>query len=213
MIIGICGTHGTGKSTIMQAAKDAGYYVSEEQLSRTAQKMLGWNRLSIAQESVDNMWALQDAVLQAMYDRDQRIIKSGKLTVVERTPADAWAYTAWWCSKHGLDVRGRFIQDKRAEVYKGMCRDLAREYAKFVIVPPAPQIPFEEDPNRADIQSRSFVENEINQFIWDGNLPCYVITTAAKQSRAAEIECVYTLTQAEIIAKAKLKGIRDAEKD
>lgn len=206
MILGICGTHGTGKSTILNAAKDAGCKVDFSQLSRTAQKQLGWENLSKAQESVDNMWALQDAILQAMYDRDQRILKSGELTIVERTPADAWAYTALWCSKLGIDVLGRFIQDKKANVYRGMCRDLAREYTKFVVVPPAAEISFEHDPNRADEQSRSFVEKVINEFLWTGMLPTYTMSMSSRTGRAAEIQCLYKIMKEQI---ESLKAVGD----
>lgn len=207
MILGICGTHGTGKSTIMNAAKEAGCKVDFSQLSRTAQKQLGWDSLSKAQESIDNMWALQDAVLQAMYDRDQRILKSGELTIVERTPADAWAYTALWCSRLGIDVLDRFIQDKKAEIYLRMCRDLASTYTKFVVVPPIAEIPFERDPNRADENSRSFVEKVINEFLWTGMFPLYTVSMSSRDGRAAEIQCLYTITSAQInSAKNTVKG-------
>ncbi len=210
MILGICGTHGTGKSTILNAAKDAGCKVDFSQLSRTAQKQLGWDSLSKAQESVDNMWALQDAILCAMYDRDQKIIKSGELTIVERTPADAWAYTALWCSRLGIDVLDRFIQDKKADVYRRMCRDLAREYARFVVVPPITEIPFEADPNRADESSRTFVEKRINEFLWDGLFPQYTITTNSRNGRAAEIQGIFYITKAHAESSKILPGDKNA---
>lgn len=205
MIIGICGTHGTGKSTVLQAAKKAGFNVDETQLSRTAQKVLGWDRLSRAEESIDSMWALQDAVLQLMYVRDKAILEKGVLTVVERTPADVWAYTALWCSKHGIDVHSRFIQDKRAAVYRGMCRDQASRYAKFVVVPPCDEIAFQVDPHRADLASRNFVEREINSFLWDGNLPISIMKTTSREMRAAEIQSIIAICDAEVKSKNYLR--------
>ena len=92
-IVGLCGTHGTGKSTIINGIRDLGYKVNQAQLSRSAQKALGWDTLSRAQESKANMWALQYAILNAMFDRDQEALSTGEIVLVERTPADVWAYT------------------------------------------------------------------------------------------------------------------------
>ena len=193
MIIGLCGTHGTGKTTILQAAKDSGSIVNESQLSRTAQKALGWEKLSIAGHSSSNMWALQNAILEAMFDRDQEILASGQLTVCERTPADVWAYTAMWCQRLDIDTR----EDILAIRYKAICRDMASRYTRFVVVPPVDAIPFVEEPNRADLASRRFVEQVINTFLWDGMLPTYVMTEISKIGRSAEIQCVTKLLKAQ----------------
>lgn len=193
MLLGICGTHGTGKSTILNAAKNAGCKVDFSQLSRTAQKQLGWDNLSKAQESVDNMWALQDAILNAMNDRDQSILKSGELTIVERTPADAWAYTALWCNRLGINIFDRSFKNEAVEKYYNNCYDLAQHYLRFIVVPSIKEIPFEYDPNRADESSRDFVEKEINRFLWQSVLPIYTMKMTSKDGRAAEIECVYSL--------------------
>jgi predicted ATPase len=190
MIIGLCGTHGTGKTTVLQAAKEAGFKVDETQLSRAAQAALGWDRLSRAQESVENMWALQDAILEAMYDRDENIRKSGELTVVERTPADVWAYTAMWCQRLMLDVR-----DQRVAFYKAQCRNMSNSYTRFVLVPPVEAIPFVEEPNRADIESRNFVAHEINAFLWDGLLPTHFMQAISREARKAEIVMLCTIEQ------------------
>lgn len=195
MIIGLCGTHGTGKTTILQAAKEAGCSVNEAQLSRAAQKALGWEKLSIAGESVENMWALQEAVLAAMYDRDEAILKSGELTVVERTPADVWAYTAMWCQRLNIDTN----EDEHARNYRGRCRAMASKYLKFVVVPPVDAIPFVAEPNRADLASRQFVEHVINAFIWDGLLSAYkayTISTTSREGRSAEIQRLVTTLRA-----------------
>jgi len=199
MIIGICGTHGTGKSTVLQAAKNAGFSVDETQLSRKAQKILGWDKLSKAEESADNMWMLQDTILQLMYDRDQAIIEKGVLTVVERTPADVWAYTSLWCYRHGID--SAFVQDRRTAMYKGMCRDLASRYTKFVVVPQCEQIKFEIDPHRADLESRNFVENEINSFLSSGNLPMCTINSTSMEMRSSEIQSIIAICNAEMKSK------------
>ena len=204
MIIGICGTHGTGKSTILNSIKQAGYDVDESQLSRTAQKLLGWDKLSRAEESIENMWALQDAILQSMYDRDTRILESGKLTIVERTPADAWAYTSLWLSRlvdrYPNEVNSS-MNEARELFYKAQCRHKANEYAKFIVVPPSPDVRFVEEPNRADGKSRTFVECRINEFLSSGNLPTSIIQFTSKEQRSAEAQAIICLTKSQLLSK------------
>jgi hypothetical protein len=204
MIIGICGTHGTGKSTILQAAKHGGYKVDESQLSRAAQKALGWDKLSRAEESFENMWALQNAVLNAMYDRDHHAVKSGELTVVERTPADAWAYAALWYSRLAEKFPEEAqdpVNDRLESLYTIKCRNMAGIYKMFVVVPPSNEIPFVEEPNRADAESRTFVERKIEQFLLHGQYPSHKIQYTSKEYRAAEIQSIICLVNAKLSSK------------
>ncbi len=181
-IVGICGTHGTGKSTIIKGVKAAGYPVVETSIAREAQKALGWAVLSEAEKSVDNMWALQNAILHAMFLRDQTIHKSGMITVVERTPADVWAYTAMWCRRLNIDS----LTDFTASMYKARCQSMAREYRLFLQVPMSDAVPFVEEPNRADLPSRLFVALSIDNFIWSGAWPTIKIKSTTPEERVAE---------------------------
>jgi ABC-type glutathione transport system ATPase component len=181
-IIGLCGTHGTGKSTILQGVKAAGIAAKEVQLSRQAQTALGWDKLSRAEESEEMMWQLQDAILAAMYDRDQEIKETKTLTIVERTPADVWAYTLMWLTRLHIDPH----TNKKAQEYKGQCRDMAWHYAKFLMVQPSDLVPFAEEPMRADAKSRASVAFFIDDFLFSGCLPTYIFKTSAREERVKE---------------------------
>ncbi len=182
-VVGLCGTHGTGKSTILQSVKSAGFPSNETQLSRRAQAELGWDSLARAQDSADNMWALQNAIISAMAWRDVSIQTSKQLTIVERTPADAWAYTAMWCQRLNIDV----FTDERALTYRSQCDALARQsYAKFIYVPAMDEVPFVADPHRADLPSRFFVASTIDNFLWSNELPTYKIKSSSPAGRASE---------------------------
>jgi hypothetical protein len=182
-IIGLTGTHGTGKSTILQGAKTTGFNVVESQLSRAAQKALGWDSLKRAGESVDNMWALQDAILHAMDSRDTEIRDSKTLTVVERTPADMWAYTEMWCKRLNIDI----FKDELAYAYRQKCRLMCGRYATFVYIPMSDEIPFVEDPHRADLASRLFVAEAIDSFLWFGGYKMHKLKSVTKEDRSNEL--------------------------
>lgn len=195
MIIGLCGTHGTGKSTILQGVKEH-FCVNESQLSRAAQASLGWDKLSKAQESIDNMWQLQEAILAAMYDRDQDILKSNVITLVERTPADVWAYTLMWCKRLNINTR----TDAQALNYKGRCISMAQRYSKYLFVPISDAVPFQVDPNRADLEGRQFVNDAIYSFLLAGLYPFNKFTYTSKQDRINE-----ALTCLEVIKLSERK--------
>ena len=193
-IIGICGTHGTGKSTILQGVEAQGYPVNKTQISRTVQSALGWSTLHEAQRSVQNMWDLQETILCVMWDRDTEIDRLGILTTVERTPADVWAYTEMWCTYHGVD----FKTDRQATNFKARCLKMAESYARFIIVEPTDAIPFEADPNRATLLTRKYVHSAINKFIGGAELPAYLIQGVSRQERVAEAVSTIILERARL---------------
>jgi hypothetical protein len=194
MIIGLCGTHGTGKSTILKEVKKLGATVIESQLSREAQKSLGWESLDKVKESAENMWLLQNSILNAMYDRDENshklALEMGTPVVVERTPADVWAYTELWCISLGINP----LTDVQAKSLKQKCRLLASKfYSMFMIVPIRPEIKFVAEPNRANEQDRVTVADKIHGFIWDGGLPFQNIDSLDPVSRAVDVMAQVTI--------------------
>lgn len=188
-LVGLSGTHGTGKSTIINGVAELGYKVNDAQLARAAQKALGWESLSVAQASKENMWALQNAVMEAMFDRDQASLERGDVVLVERTPADIWAYTEMWCGRLLINP----VTDPTAILYKNKCREMARSYSHFLVVPMTPAVPFVAEANRADLASRNFVDQVIKEFLESGDLSRTVIKTTGKEARIAETAAVLSL--------------------
>jgi predicted ATPase len=188
-IVGLCGTHGTGKSTIINGIRDLGYKVNQAQLSRSAQKALGWDTLSRAQESKANMWALQYAIMDAMFDRDQEALSTGEIVLVERTPADIWAYTEMWCRRLNIDP----INDQQAREYKAQCRSFADNYCRFLFIPVSEAVKFVAEPNRADLESRTFVDIAIRKFIESGDLPLTEIKSSGVVTRIAEAQTAISI--------------------
>lgn len=186
MIVGLCGSHGTGKSTVVKEARARGIEVNDVQLSRTAQAKLGWDKLSYAQDSLDNMWLLQNAVFQALIERDEQLAnESDELTLVERTPADAWAYTRLWLFRQGIDPD----TDYEAIGYRKLLENHAkRYYSSFIILPIRSEIPFVAEANRADLESREFIDVHVRDFIMRNDLPHYTLKSLGPSVRGAELE-------------------------
>lgn len=181
ILLALSGTHGTGKSTILHG----GFNIDESQLSRSAQKSLGWDKLSIAGDSVENMWALQNAILDALIERDDRLLAKGVTVLVERSPADLWAYLAMWCKHHNVPLSNSRVVD-----YWAKCAHRAKKYDRIFIVPQTAAVPFVSDPNRATKETRDQVDKYIREFLTENFISKYEITNSSKECRIAEVASV-----------------------
>lgn len=199
MIAGISGTHGTGKTTIMNALMLAQQSVDRSQISRTAQSNLGWSTLKDATKTVESTIEFQEAILMAMQERDKKIMDAGINTTVfvERTPADVYAYAKWWMTnlhKCRMTHVMLWLND-----FRNRCATWHDNYLTTIVVRPHHQIPFVEDPNRASLDNREFVKVEIESLVADRQH--HIITSLLSEERAAE--CVMAVTAAK-----QLKGIK-----
>lgn len=192
-LIGLTGAHGTGKSTIIKEVKDFGVRVVESSLSRAAQKKLGWDNLSRVEDSFDAMREFQDEILGAMYERDQDILGSFHFTLVDRTPADVWAYVELWT--HRFKERGEEVDEVWLRWFKGLCRQMASRYAQQIIVPISEAVPFVAEPGRADLESRDFHEKSVCQFIITGGLPHTVLLQTGISERAKKVAILVNTLQ------------------
>lgn len=167
-VVGISGTHGTGKSFLSRHLEPH-IAVDRTQLSRTAQKELGWDTLSRAEESEENVWALQNAILDAMIKRDAALNNLGqhldKPIIAERTPADLYAYTRMWLVRLSIDPR----ESQEFKAYHARLVEAIKAYRQVIMIFPHESIPFVAEPNRADEKSRQYVNDEIISFLVSGN--------------------------------------------
>jgi hypothetical protein len=58
-------------------------------------------------------------------------------------------------------------------------------------------VPFVAEANRADLQSREDVARDIDDFIWNGGLPMFVILPSHKEDRIARAVTAMTLLNAQ----------------
>lgn len=182
-VVGLCGSHGSGKTTIVNHVRAMHGAVDETpSLSRAAQAALGWDDMSRAEESAANMWALQDAILAAMRQRDETINAGTIPMLVDRTPADLIGYTLLWLSR----IPQRQVDWKRYDSYKMQCLQLASRYRRQLFVPFRPEIVFVPESDRADEASRTFHHDEVKKFLSQSGFPYSQIVSLDPKERARE---------------------------
>ena len=165
-IIGISGTHGVGKSTLINGLKEQGVSINEMSISRMAQKKFGYSTLTEAHSDPIKSFQFQQELLNLMYIRDYFIKFDGNhkninFVVVERTPLDLIAYAYLWDSKLGYNK-------KELETYVQTCINYLQNYYSGVInLHPHENIKFEPDPNRGSLEYRYYIEEKINEYIND----------------------------------------------
>lgn len=192
-LIGLTGAHGTGKSTVLRGAKEYGVEVIESSLSRNAQARLGWANLKPAEESEENMWHLQEAVLAAMYDRDEGVMGSFTFTLVDRTPADVWSYVDLWTAR--LAAKGIKVDEEHRRDFKNRCRTMASRYTHHIIVPISEDVPFIAENNRADLEGRDYHEKAVCQFVVAGGLSHLVLLQTGISERVGKVASLLNTLQ------------------
>lgn len=181
-VFGFCGTHGTGKTSISKELEARGYAVDTNSIPRAAQARLGWSNLLIVQESEANMWALQDMVLEMLNERDTRIMQSGILTFVDRTPVDFAGYVHVWADR--LDWK---IDRARYDKYLENCAKVCKNYGMQFFVPIRDEIPFVPEHNRGDEASRTLNENAMLEFILNNDIRYERVYSLSVKDRADDV--------------------------
>lgn len=188
MLYGISGTHGTGKSSLLSGIEHLEPITAyKNSLARDAQVALGWSDLSPAEKSAENMWALQNAILKELINRDNDLVATGGDWIVERTPADLYAYTYWWCFKNGIrspETHQPFME------YLSKLLDHSRKikYNLVFFVPQCETVPFVPEPRRASLESRNFVEDKILEYLdLASHTPYYRIMNSSVFDRLDEM--------------------------
>lgn len=192
-LIGLTGAHGTGKSTIINGVKIFGVHVIESSLSRSAQARLGWENLKPAEEREENMWMLQEAILEAMYDRDQSVLGNHEFVLVDRTPADVWSYVDLWTMR--LATKGIKVDEEHKRDFKNRCRNMAAQYTQHIIVPISEAVPFVAENNRADLEGRDYHEKAVCQFVVAGGLSHMVLLQTGIDERVKKVATLLNTLQ------------------
>lgn len=199
-IIGLSGAHGTGKSTIAKDLAESGQRVDHTQLSRTAQAQLGWDTVDRVKDDIASALTLQEMICDAMKSRDESLMKQtpdSEFTVVERSPADVWAYTQLWCKYHNVD---KFFNPIAIRI-RAKCMEMLKNYAGIIEVPINDSIPFVKEANRAGEDTRLLHSIYVTEFIMMNHVPTTVITDSTRIDRLTEARLFIKLLKENIYGR------------
>ena len=180
--IGISGAHSTGKTEILRILKDYGYEVDESpSLSRTAQANLGFDNLADAVADLDKAWALQVEILRLLRLRDVNHLGRDKPILVDRSPADLYAYATVWRETFKTDS-AEWKFNAEYNQYVNDCLKHTRErYCGIVYRHINVNKPFVPEPGRATLENRDDTDRNIARFVnalYTSNRTAPVVVTA-----------------------------------
>lgn len=181
-LFSFCGTHGVGKTTICEMLRERGYAVDTNSLPRAAQAELGWDKLATVMESEENMWAMQETVLRLLRERDQRILDSGVITFVDRSPVDLAGYMFLWAKR-----RNWVIDLVRYQAYEDACFNESGHYAAQLFIPIRAEIPFVAEDNRGDEASREINQDAMLNFMNARRIDYNYIESISVEDRVNEV--------------------------
>ena len=169
-LIAFSGTHGTGKSsTIKRLTELYPNSIVEDtyKVSRECQKFLGYENLSEAYETPDRMMRFQELILSEKRKSDYSYLISPPANIIltERSYLDIAAYTNEWVNRliknYPMNATEQIELKTWYSQYRIRCSEYMHLYSGLIVVHPLTFTEFEQDPNRADFESRDNIHNFI----------------------------------------------------
>lgn len=185
-VVGISGSQGAGKSSLLSALITQGHHVDAFKVSRAVQSQLGWTSLDRVTESFEVMARFQDEVFNQKLLNDITLKDSDKPVIfTERTFGDIYAYTRLWTDKLVTQRRVKAIAASTFlfNFHKKCVKAQADCYTTTVVVPMMPHLKFEFDLNRASENDIPEMYRLLMEFL---GVDTYVITQKSIDDRVTE---------------------------
>lgn len=190
LLIGISGSHGSGKSTLITELCDQQKYREDKlKISRFIQSSIfnASNLDSIIADPI-TMVSFQEMILRIRTETNIQIKETKsflkKITISERTPADISVYAYHWAQKN-MD---NLIIQNWIKSYENSCKNQMDIYDLIIYIPPI--IPFVSDENRAPIENRDSVDIGIKEFISKHAKKWYELKSSSVEDRVQEASSI-----------------------
>jgi hypothetical protein len=195
-IIGFTGSHGTGKTSTLDAIARRQYpniIVDDYKASRTVLKELKCT-LEQATSTPTIMQIFQDRILDTKIHRDgftlpNCVHRSAKTNfLVDRTPADIYAYTVQWVHKLSEQLNGTEFEElmEWQAQFVAKCVEGIKKY-DMIIHFPINAIPFVDDGIRAKIEDQEHVGWYIGTFLKGCAVKYHTVKSISIEDRVDEI--------------------------
>lgn len=153
-LVGIAGTHGTGKTTLIRAlsVRNPQYPTVDESLSRNVQKEMGITNMMDVTKDAALLYDFELRILDAMEKRDAALMETpgDEYIITTRTPADMVAYLALWLRRLGVEIH---LSSQYLD-FRARCEKLALRYRAYLILSIDEAVPFVAESGRASEESR-----------------------------------------------------------
>ena len=167
-VVAVSGAQGGGKSTLLTKLRDRGWKVDDFKVSRAVQHQLGWKSLSQVMESTTTMMQFQNEVFRQKLQRDTLLQQSATdIILTERSFADIAAYTTYWCWEHVDRMNWAFFDaSKWLTPFLKQCHAAQTQiYSGVIILPFMKEVKWQDDPNRASLQSVETIAEDVSRFV------------------------------------------------
>lgn len=184
-IVGLTGSHGTGKSVVSNSVKQlspTGIFSNQISVPRYVLEKMGMT-LQQATATPELVKEYQRRILKAAHTQMCSICFNGSAapssTIVDRTVVDFYAYARLWAEQNGVDA------EWLAEFKSDCIRDL--DWYDKIFFFPTGVFPFVDDGVRAKEDTQLVISQYMEEFLIE-NFPTYhTIQSTSIEDRANEI--------------------------
>jgi len=188
-IIGVSGSHGTGKTCTLDniakvQSKDPEIVVDDFKVSRAILEEMKCT-LDQATATSKLMKVYQSRVLDVKIHRDLHVLRNIVVSttpinfLVDRSPADVWAYTKLWASKNK-------VSNSWFAEFTKKCIKAIEQYDKIILFPIG-KIPFIDDGVRAKEDTQQCINDYIITFLDASEIKYHTVESATVEDRTKEI--------------------------
>lgn len=193
-VVGLSGSQGGGKSSLLTCLSGHGWDVDDFKVSRAVQAEFGWESLSNVMDSPQTMVKFQREIHRQKVMRDEMLMNRTDVDVIltERTFADICAYSVDWGWKHA-DKKLWSLDDavNWAQEITHMCAPAQKLYSGVILLPFMKDvIKWEEDPNRASFNDIERIYDSVEHFMRmreTFRIPKLIITAKSVDERAYQV--------------------------
>lgn len=187
MLVAVIGAQGVGKSTLLNEIAMLDYNVDNFKVSRTVQKELGFTDLSEIFYSFKTMRKFQEQVLYRKHLHDIRLKEDSDsdITFVERSFFDILAYT----ESHIDRLEDPSLPMKNwLDGYKTACMNYQDTiYDGIVLIEPNDNVPFEDDPARADFITQQAIGDRLRELVSFSSTPVLYLHSHCNKTRTNDV--------------------------
>lgn len=195
-IIGFTGSHGTGKSTLLEElrrtfAQTDDVVIDTHSVSRESQAQLGAGAALVdIVNDLDRMMALQNIILQKKSDHLTKLRSANpdaRFILTDRSPVDFVAYTCLWIEQNLKEQEPPEYVARWLKAYVSECLvDVSQQYSAVVYFP-ANRFPFVSEAARGSAETHTRHDQLTSKTLAIAHVEVVTLDSVALSDRRVEV--------------------------